>query len=129
MAKPGVATTDLTVKQMFDEANGYNRTKFAEYEKNKIPYSETLRLQTEREKKQLAAKYAVIASTRSELAGEDLYYLGLLHWIAENYDGTTESLLKFTSHETASPERAQTARSIIGVVYAKQKKLTEAEKV
>ena len=129
MAKPGVATTDLTVKQMFDEANGYNRTKFAEYEKNKIPYSEALRLQTEREKKQLAAKYAVIASTRSELAGEDLYYLGLLHWIAENYDGTTESLLKFTSQETASPERAQTARSIIGVVYAKQKKLTEAEKV
>src|SRR5688572_2550260 len=129
MAKPGVATIDLTVKQMFDEANVYNRTKFAEYEKNKIPYSEILRLQTEREKKQLAAKYAAMASGRSGLAGEDHYYLGLLYWIAENFDGTTENLLKFTSLETGSPERAQTARSIIAVVYAKQKKLTEAEKV
>ncbi|HVQ56508.1 MAG TPA: hypothetical protein VMS29_07110, partial [Pyrinomonadaceae bacterium] len=36
-AKPGVEKVELTVKQMFDEANAYNKTKFAEYEKNKTP--------------------------------------------------------------------------------------------
>ena len=128
-AKPGVETAELTVKQMFDEANAYNKTKFAEYEKKKVPYSEALRLQTEREKKQLAAKYAAIASARTGLAGKDLYYLGFLHWIAENFDGTAENLLKFTLQEPASPERAQTARSIVAVVYAKQKKLGDAERI
>jgi len=128
-AKPGIEKAEFTVKQMFDEANAYNKTKFAEYEKNKIPYSENLRLQTEREKKQLAAKYASIASARVGLAGEDFYYLGFLHWIAENFDGTTQNLLRFTAQEDAAPERAQTARSIVVVVYSKQKRLVDAEKV
>ncbi|MEO7673614.1 MAG: hypothetical protein ABIU09_06000, partial [Pyrinomonadaceae bacterium] len=46
---PAEPTTsaELTVKQMFDEANGYNKIKFAEYETKNIPYSERLRLQTE----------------------------------------------------------------------------------
>jgi thiol-disulfide isomerase/thioredoxin len=129
IVKPGTETPELSVKQMFDEANAYNRTKFATYEKDKVPYSEALRLQTEREKKQLAAKYAGIAASRTGLTGEDYYYLGFLHWIAENFDGTVENLLKFTSQEAAVPERAQTARSIIAVVLAKQKKLADAEKI
>ena len=129
VVKSGVEKTELTVKQMFDEANAYNKTKFAEYEKSKIPYSENLRLQTELEKKQLAAKYASIASAREGLAGDDFYYLGFLHWIAENFDGTTQNLLRFISQENIVPERMQTARSIVIVVYAKQKKLADAEKV
>jgi len=127
--KGGGEIVELTVKQMFDEANAYNKTKFAEYEKNKVPYSEALRLQTEREKKQLAAKYAAAASGRTGLSGEDFYYLGFLHWIAENFDGTTANLLKFTSQDGTLPEKAQTARSIIAVVFAKQKKPDDAEKV
>lgn len=116
----------MTVKEMFDEANAYNRTKFAEFEKKKVPYSERLRLQTEREQKQLAAKYAA-AAIRTGLSGEDLYYLGLLHWIAENLDGTSESLKKYLAGE-AAPDRAQTARSILVVIAAKQKKFDEAAK-
>src|SRR5687767_5916481 len=82
---PGIAA-DLTVKQMFDEANAYSKTKFAEFEEKKITYSERLRLQTEREQKQLAAKYATYASTRADLTSEDFYYAGLLHWIADNLE-------------------------------------------
>src|SRR5215218_2027795 len=62
---------DLTVKQMFDEANSYNKMKFAEYEQKKIAYSERLRLDTEREQRQLAAKYATVAAARTNLTGED----------------------------------------------------------
>lgn len=130
---PGpVAVTDDTsknqsVKQMFDEANAYNKNKFAEFEAKKITYSERLRLQTEREQKQLAAKYAAIAATRAGLTGDDRYYLGLLHWIAENMDGTTESLQDYLKNSGATAEKSQTARSIIVVIHAKKKRFEQAE--
>jgi thiol-disulfide isomerase/thioredoxin len=117
-----VTTAELTVKQMFDEANTYNKIKFAEYETKKVPYSEKLRLQTEREQKQLAAKYAAIAATRKGLTGEDLYYAGLLHWIAENLDGTSETLRKYLEAGNTTGEKAQTSRSIVSIIAAKQKK-------
>src|SRR5687768_15204917 len=75
------------VKKLFDEANAYSKNKFAEFAAKKIQYNEGLEKQTEREKKQLAAKYASHVQSRSDLKGDDLYYLGLLHWIAENLDG------------------------------------------
>ncbi len=119
---------DLTVKQMFDEANTYNKIKFAEYETRKVPYSERLRLQTEREQKQMAAKYAAIAATRKDLAGEELYHLGLLHWIAENLDGTSDALRKYLAASDIAADKAQTARSIIAVIGAKQRKFDQALK-
>ena len=126
-SEPTVAA-DLTVKQMFDEANGFNKAKFAEYETRKVPYSENLRLQTERGQKQMAARYAAVAATRKDLVGEGLYYLGLLHWIAENLDGTSEALRKYLGASDTVPEKAQTARSIITVIAAKQKKFDDALK-
>ncbi|MEO8573992.1 MAG: TlpA disulfide reductase family protein [Pyrinomonadaceae bacterium] len=119
---------DLSIKQLFDEANSYNRLKFAEYEQKKIAYSERLRLATEREQRQLAAKYANSASARANATAEDIYYTGLLHWIAENYDGTTEALKKYLEFADQKPERTQNARSIIVYVFAKQKKFDEALK-
>ena len=80
---------------MFDEANAFARNKFAEFEQKKIAYSESLRKQTIRDQKQLAAKYAGLLSAKPNLAGEDLYYLGMLHWIAANLDGTAGSLRKY----------------------------------
>lgn len=98
-----------SVKQLFEEANTYTKTKFAEFEKKKVPYSEHLRLLTKREQKQLAAKHAAAASTRENLTGEDFYYLGLLHWIAENLDGTAESLRKYLASEAPAAEKAPTS--------------------
>ena len=115
-----------TVKQLFDEANGYSKKKFAEFEAKKIKYSEALEKQTEREKKQLAAKYAAQALSRADLKGDDLYYLGLLHWIAENLEGTGEALKRFVDEPSSTPEKTQTARSIIAVVEAKRSRTAEA---
>lgn len=122
------AMNGTTVKQMFDEANTYNKVKFAEYETKKVPYSEKLRLQTEREQKQMAAKYAAIAAGRKDLTGEDLYHLGLLHWIAENLDGTSEALRRYSAAPNIVAEKAQTSRSIIAVIAAKQRKFDDALK-
>lgn len=121
--------SEQSVKEMFAEANGYIRAKIAEYAEKKIPYSDALIAKTKLEQRQLAAKYATQASTRADLAGEDFYYIGMLHWIADNLDGTVESLAKFVAAESATPERSQTARSVMTVTLAKQGKLTEAEKI
>jgi thiol-disulfide isomerase/thioredoxin len=124
-----VATPELTIKQMFDEVNGYVKAKGSEYDAKKVSFSERLFTQAKLEQHQLAAKYAAAAAQRRNLAGEDLYYLGMLHWIAENIEGTAENLRKFTALADAAPERRQNARSILVVALAKQKRLPDAEKV
>src|SRR5215203_115146 len=114
------------VKELFDEANGYRKLKFEEFEKKKLAVSKSLRDQTEREQKQLAAKLAAQAAERTELSADDIYYLALLHWIAENLDATSETLQKYLARAERTPERTQTARSLLVVTSAKQKKFDEA---
>ena len=123
------SVSDLTVKQMFDEANGYSKAKFTEYAEKKVAYTDALLAKTKLEQRQLAAKYATLAGGRTSLETDDLYYLGMLHWIAENLDGTIDNLGKFIASPNAPAERSQTARSIVIVVLAKQKKLADAEKM
>ena len=113
---------------MFDEANGYTKAKFNEYQAKKVYYSDSLLEKTKSEQRALAAKYATLAGSRTDLAGEDLYYLGMLHWIALNLDGAAENLAKFVGSPDASAERAQTARSIIAVSMAKLGRVDESEK-
>ncbi|MFN0279319.1 MAG: redoxin domain-containing protein [Pyrinomonadaceae bacterium] len=120
-------TLEPSVKQMFDEANGYVKAKGAEYEKKKVPFSQRLLDQTRLEQRQLAAKYAATASIRKDLNGEDFYYVGMLYWIPENLEGTADNLRKFIAFDGATPERRQSARAIVVVVLAKQKKLDDAE--
>ena len=124
---PTVAA-ELTVKQMYDEANSYNKVKFAEYQQKKIAYSEKLRLDTERQRRQLAAKYATTAGARADLSADDLYYVGMLQWIAENMDETAVFLKKYLDAGGPSAERGQNARYILAVVSAKQKKFDDAVK-
>ncbi|MEO8648245.1 MAG: TlpA disulfide reductase family protein [Acidobacteriota bacterium] len=124
---PAAASSpEVSVKQMFDEANGYSKAKFSEFEQKKIAYSENLRLRTEMEQKQLAAKYAAIADARLTQTADDLYYLGLLHWMAQNLDGTASAMRKYLRDEGVA-ERDQTARSLLAVIAAKKADLTAAE--
>ncbi|MFN2502583.1 MAG: TlpA family protein disulfide reductase [Pyrinomonadaceae bacterium] len=116
-----------TVKQLFEDTNGYIRAKAAEFEAKKVAFSDRLLDKVKLEQRQLAAKNAAIAAARKDLAGEDLYYLGMLHWIAENLDGTADNLKKFIAADTGPEPRRQTARSVVVVVLAKQRKLEEAE--
>ncbi len=123
----GAGRTDKSVKDLFTEANGYLRSKADEFEAKKVPFSEKLLSNTQLEQRQLAAKYAALAAIRKDLAGEDHYYLGMLHWIAENMDGTVENLGNYITWADAAKDRRQTARSISIVALAKQNKLEQAE--
>jgi len=127
---PTVASAaDRTAKDLFEEANGYAKAKFAEFEQKKVAYSAALRSQTQREQKQLAAKYAQVVSQRTNLSGDDLYYLGMLHWIAENLDGSSETLHRYLSAEVPAAEKLQTARSVIVIIDAKRRNYEEAERL
>ncbi len=123
------AMDELTVKQLFDEANVYAKNKFAEFEKQKLPFSDSLLKRTVLEQKQLAAKYAALVSTRLNLAGEDFYYLGMLNWLAENTENAAESFQKFLALENPAADKAQTGRSIVVVVAARDRDFAEAEKL
>jgi thiol-disulfide isomerase/thioredoxin len=118
---------EKSVKELFNEANTYVRTKVDEFEAKKVPFSEKLLNRTQLEQRQLAARSAAVAGLRKDLAGDDYYYLGMLHWIAENLDGTIESLAKYLTQPDAAKDRLQTARSISIVALAKQNKLEAGE--
>jgi thiol-disulfide isomerase/thioredoxin len=122
------ATPTLSVKEMFDDANGYNKRKFAEFAQKKVPVSDTLIQQTQRERKQLAARYAATVIKRTDLTSDDTYYLGMLHWIADNLDDTRESFIKYLAAADLPAEKAQDARAIVAAIYARQKQFPAAEK-
>ncbi len=122
------AKNDLTVKELFEEANAFAKNKFAEFEEKKVPFNEKLYTETIREQKQLAVKYAALAAQRENLAGEDFYYLGMLNWLTENGEPASEAFKKFLASENPAAEKAQTARSIITVISARTKDFAEAEK-
>ncbi len=124
-----VEIKNLTVEEMFTEASTYAKLKFAEFERKKIPFTENLYKYTFLEQKQLAAKYAASLSTRQNLAGADFYFLGMLNWLAENSENASDAFQKFLATENPAVEKAQTARSVIIVVSARQKKFDEAEKL
>ena len=121
-------TVEISAERLFDEANAYYKTKVAEFQAKNIPYNEKLREQTLLEQKQLAAKNAAILPARKDLAGADFYFLGMLHWIAENNDGASEALKKFLAAEKPEAEKSQAARSVLVILAARKKNFDEAEK-
>jgi len=136
-AGPETATAALTsdptagrsAKDLFDEANAYNRSKFAEFEQRKVPVSEALIQQTYRERKQLAAKYAAAVGKRSDPTTDDLYYLGMLHWVADNSDGAREAFESYLAKTDLPAEKSQDARAILAVLLARQKQFDAATKM
>ena len=129
-APSGVQTdaAGISVRQLFDEADNFIKVKFAEYNAKKIPYTESLRVQTFKNQKSLAAKNAASAAKKTNPAGEDFYYLALLYWISENYDGAAENFHKYLAAANIPADKLQTSRSILTIIAAKRKNFDEAEK-
>ncbi len=122
-------TSELTAEQMFTEASLYAMTKYAEYEQKKISYNKTLHEKTQRDQKQLAAKYATVLALRENLTNDDNYYLGMLNWVAENFENADEMMRKYVATEDKTADKAQTARSVLVVIATRRKNFDEAEKV
>jgi thiol-disulfide isomerase/thioredoxin len=129
--KPKEEKTDLndsrTAAQLFEDADRYTQKKFAEFEKRKMPYDQRLEEKIKQEQRDLAARNATVLAAR-KLAGQEVYYLGLLYNLAKNFDAALEAMRRYLVEDTsATGEPAQNARAIIVIQAAKRGLLTEAE--
>ena len=122
-------TNDLAAEAMFTEASLYAMNKYAEYEQKKVAYNKLLHEKTQRDQRQLAAKYATVLAARQNLSTEDIYYLGMLNWTADNADNADETMRKYLAADDKAADKAQTARSILVMIAARRKNFDESEKI
>ncbi|MBA3805800.1 MAG: TlpA family protein disulfide reductase [Acidobacteria bacterium] len=130
---PAVATnapkTDKrAAAALYQEAGNYAPDKFKEFAARKVPFDPKLLEKTLQEQREMAARYAAQLVLRNDLAGEDLYFLGMLYNLSDNAEGTLDALKKFlAAKETVSGEKAQGARYIVAQRAAGMDRIEEAE--
>src|ERR1044072_3064874 len=73
---------DRPAQVLYEDANGYLGRRYQEFNKQKLPYDAKLEAQTKKEQQQLSVKNAAILKARTPPSKEDLYYLGMLHYVA-----------------------------------------------
>ena len=120
-AKPDPNPDTRTAQALYEEANGYLGRRYQEFNKQKLPYDAKLEAQTKKEQKDLALKNAAILQARAPLAGEDLYFLGLLQHLVNDGDAALGSMRLFLKDDPDG-QKAQTARNVM-VLYATRKDL------
>jgi thiol-disulfide isomerase/thioredoxin len=129
-AKPTTApnTEGRAASALFEEAANYAQNKFKEFADKKVPFDPKLLEKTLQEQREMAARYAAQLQTRAALAGEDFYFLGMLHNMADNAEGTLDALKKYLAVDAAaSGEKAQGARYIAAQRAARMDRLEDAE--
>jgi len=117
---------ERTAEKLFEEANIYLGRKYQEFNKEKLPYDPKLEAKTKKEQSDLAAKNAATLSARTGLTGEDLYYLGLLHHLANNSDSALASMQQFLKDDPDGT-KAQAARNVVVLYAVKRDQLSVAE--
>jgi thiol-disulfide isomerase/thioredoxin len=122
------ATDERAARSLYEEAETYVTTRFEQFNRNRIPYSKERAARTYAEQKELAARNAATLSARKNLAGEDLYYLGMLYRLAEDDDKAFAALKSYLDAKpSAGSENAQTARIELITIAAGKGMLEEAE--
>ncbi|HEX5601609.1 MAG TPA: hypothetical protein VFX63_03625, partial [Pyrinomonadaceae bacterium] len=112
-----------TAQELFEDANGYLGRRYQEFNKQKLPYDPKLEAQTKKEQKELAIRNAATLQSRSPLAADDLYYLGMLHHLAGDGDAAL-SAMRLLLKDDPDGLKAQLARQVI-VLYAIKKNLVD----
>ena len=118
---------DTPAAELYDEASKYADRKFEDFNRRKLTFNPTLLEQTLQEQRRLASLNATQLSSRPNLAGEDLYYLGMLYHLSGNEERAIETLHRFIGDKAAKSDRAQTARYIVALDLANGNLLAEAE--
>ena len=124
---PSAPTTGRPPAELYEEASGYAEKKFDEFNRNKVKYDPKVFEQIMQEQRRMASLNATQIAARSNLSGEDFYYLGMLYHLSDNQERAVETLKRFLNEKGAAGERAQTARYIVALDTAKDNRLEEAE--
>lgn len=114
-------------KLLYEDAKSYVDRAYANFNKQKLAYDQKLEARTKQEQKDLAAKYADVLQERKSIADADVYYLGMLHYLAGNADGALEAMRRFLAGP-ASGENAQLARAVVVLYTTRQDHIPEAER-
>lgn len=120
-AKADTKPDNRPAQELFEDANGYLGRRYQEFNKQKLPYDPKLEAQTKKEQKERAIRNAAILHSRAPLAGDDLYYLGMLHHLAGDADAALSTMRVFLN-DTLAGQKAQAARNVV-VLYAVKKGL------
>jgi thiol-disulfide isomerase/thioredoxin len=114
---------------IYKETVDYVDTKLAERKRERKPLSRTLLKEILLEQSRLAVRNATRLSGRSDLKGEDFFYLGMLYALSENEEATIETLKRYLNAKPESGAHAQTARGNLAVAYARKRLFEDAEKM
>ena len=114
-------TDKRPAQELYEDANGYLGRRYQEFNKQKLPYNQQLEAKTKGEQKELALRNAATLSSRAPLAGDDIYYLGMLQHLAGDADAALSTMRLFLKND-ADGQNAQTARNVV-VLYAVKKDL------
>ncbi len=113
---------------LYEDAAGYADRKFAEFERDRVPFSQRLADETRQQQRELAARHAAQLAARPQpLAGTDLYYLGLLQHLAGQASQAVAPLRRFLGEGAGTPEFLQTARRTLTLSAAAAQRFDEAE--
>lgn len=123
------STTDArSAAALYQEAERYVSQKFEQFNRNRIPYSKEREARTYAEQREVAARNVATLSARKNLAGDDLFYLGMLYRLVENADEALAAFKRYLDTKPASgSENAQTARVELITIAAEKGMLEEAE--
>jgi thiol-disulfide isomerase/thioredoxin len=119
--KAEAASDKRPAQELFEDANGYLGRRYQEFNKQKLPYDPKLEAQTKKEQKEIALRNAAALQSRAPLAGDDLYYLGMLHHVAGDADAALATM-RLLLKDDPDGQKAQAARNVI-VLYAIKKDL------
>ena len=119
--KPETKPDKRPAQELFEDANGYLGRRYQEFNKQKLPYDPKIEAQTKKEQTELAIRNAATLQARSPLTADDLYYLGMLHHLAADADGSLTTM-RLLLKDDPDGQKAQAARNVV-VLYAVKKDL------
>jgi thiol-disulfide isomerase/thioredoxin len=117
-----------TAAALYEEASNYSSKKFQEFAQKKIAFNPKLLEQTLKEQRELSARSAAQLAARAGLAGEDLFYLGMLYNLAENGQAAVDTLRRYLDAKPADAKHGQGARYVMSQLASKLKLFEEAER-
>ena len=112
--------------ELYEEANGYLGRKYAEFNKQKLNYDPQLEAKTKKEQKDLAIANAKILAARKDLKGEEIYYLGMLHHLADDSADALTAMRHFLA-DNKTGEKPQIARAVLVLHATRTNLIPEAE--
>jgi thiol-disulfide isomerase/thioredoxin len=105
------------------------REKFEQFNRDRVPFNQERANKVYAEQREMAARYARLLAARRELAGDDLFYLGMLYRLADSNEEAISALKRYLETKPASPgEHAQTARVELVAAASELSMLDEAER-